>query len=306
MISKCQNYILKAFFKCILPTTNSLGIFSELPELLFLLPLVLWVKLIDWIEYFSHFCDISPHCHKLQNLQVLLSSAILNNMNSLKVCKSFFCVCFKKFHEKLWSFKIMGTFFLLNLSVSSISERKQYSKYTQCLLQKERMGILVKMSMSPHKNCSRCWRTRFIKSICRTVCCLQWEGVAAFQQCQKSRELQCLNPPPWGWVCSGRTPVLYQHPLVSTLPSCFVPIRVKDGQLVLDFGVLIFMRSNIHLCEKDKNHCVRIRSRPPWLGSLKIQNSFKFKLEYFIVIQKSSYCSKMDFTFGARIKMVFT
>lgn len=44
------------------------------------------------------------------------------------------CVCFKKFHEKLWSFRIRGTFFLLNLSVSSISEEKTIFKIYPVLL----------------------------------------------------------------------------------------------------------------------------------------------------------------------------
>lgn len=85
------------------------------------LSLLLWVKLIDWIEYFSHFSNIPPYCHKLQNLQVLLSRAILNNMDSL-IWKCFFCVCFKKFREKIQSFRIRGAFLLLNLSVSCMRE----------------------------------------------------------------------------------------------------------------------------------------------------------------------------------------
>lgn len=156
------------------PTTNSWSTFSELPELLVPLPLVLWVKMAGLIEHFSHFYNISPYCHKLQNFQFLISRALLNNMDSLKVWKSFFCVCFKKFQEKLWSFGIRGTFFLLNLPVSSINESKQCSKYTQCLLQEEGMGILVTMSMSYNRNCRRCWRTSFINSISRTVCWNLW------------------------------------------------------------------------------------------------------------------------------------
>lgn len=63
------------------PTTNLSGMFSKITELLLPLPLVLLVKLTDLIEYFSHFCNISPHCHQLWNLQVLMSRALLNNMN---------------------------------------------------------------------------------------------------------------------------------------------------------------------------------------------------------------------------------
>lgn len=50
----------------------------------------------------------------------------------------------------------------------------------------------------------------------------------------------------------------------------FFPVKMKDGKLVLDFGVFIVIRSNIDLHEKDKN-CVGIRSRPPWLGAQKIR-----------------------------------
>ena len=52
---------------------------------------------------------------------------------------------------------------------------------------------------------------------------------------------------------------------------------------MLDFGMLSFMRSNIDLCKKDKTQCVKIRSCPPWLGSQKMQKSYKPKLEYFLV-----------------------
>lgn len=162
------------------------------PRTITALPLVLWVELADLLEYFSHFCNVSPYCHKLQNLQVLIRRALLNNMESLKIF--FFLVCFKKFCEKLWSFRIRGGFSLLNVSVSSVNERKQYSKYTQCLLQREGMGVLVKMSVSYNRNCSRFWRTRLLTpyvGLCATdseqslqLCSLQWEGVAAFQQIQ--------------------------------------------------------------------------------------------------------------------------
>lgn len=90
-------------------------------------------------------------------------------------------------------------------------------------MQKERMGILVN---SYKKNCSRSWRARFIKSTCGAVCCLQWEGVAAFQQWIHL---------PGGEFAMGEL-LLFTSVLWSVcLPSCLVPIRMKDGKLVLFF-----------------------------------------------------------------------
>lgn len=67
------------------------------------------------------------------------------------------------------------------------------------------------------------------------------------------------------------------------LASCFLFVKIKDDKLMLDFGMPIFMRSNIDLHRKDKMQCVRIRSCPPWLGSQKMQKSYKSTLEYFLV-----------------------
>lgn len=67
------------------------------------------------------------------------------------------------------------------------------------------------------------------------------------------------------------------------LASCFVFVIIKDDKLMLDFGMLSFMRSNIDLCKKDKTQCGGITSQPPWLGSQKTQKSYKSKLEYFLV-----------------------
>jgi len=54
------------------------------------------------------------------------------------------------------------------------------------------------------------------------------------------------------------------------LALCFVLVKRKDDTLTLDFGMPVFMRSNIDLRKKDKMQCVGIRARPPWLGSQKI------------------------------------
>lgn len=79
------------------------------------------------------------------------------------------------------------------------------------------------------------------------------------------------------WIHSPGGEFAMGEPLIFTsilwsvsLPSSFVSAKMKDGKLVLDFGVLIFIRSNIDLHEKDKN-CVGIRSCPPWLGAQKIR-----------------------------------
>lgn len=149
-------------------------------------------------------------------------------------------------------------------------------------------------TLSPQCACLHVPKSQNSPLSCISSCGSGWLHISGLYQ--SSWELQILDLPFSVLISYVLIPSLYQHPLVC-LPGFVL--------LILDFGMLGFMRSIIDLCKEDKTRCVKIRSHPRWLGSQKMHKSYKSKLEYFLVTWKSSYLSKMDFTFGAKIKLIF-